>query len=146
MSIVLDTVQPITKAGRAERIYLVFVRLVSVLCLVATVGYWAGLSGISDFFGVAALGSSNTSLSAMNVSLAALFPVAMLGLWLRARWGVAIWVGILVAQILAHGGAPSIFEAKPSLIVTNLGLLAALALICGYMIYSRYIVAEAMTR
>ncbi|MEO0543738.1 MAG: DUF6163 family protein [Pseudomonadota bacterium] len=146
MSIVLDTVQPITKAGRAERIYLVFVRCASFLCLIGTIGCWAGLSGISSFYGVAALGTQVAAISGLDVSLAALFPVAMLGLWLRARWGVAIWIAVLLLQIVAYGALPGIFGDNMPLVMMNAALLAALAIVGGYLIYSRYVAAEAMSR
>ncbi|MEO1701761.1 MAG: DUF6163 family protein [Pseudomonadota bacterium] len=146
MSIVLDTVQPITKAGRAERVYLVFVRLVSLLCLISSVGYWSGLSGASDFYGVAALGTATVPVSALNVAMAALFPVAMLGLWLRARWGVAIWVGLLLVQIIVHLMAPATFGERLSMVIADVALLFAFALIAGYLVYSRYVAAESMSR
>ena len=146
MSIVLDTVQPLTKAGRAERTYALFVRMASILCFVSTIGYWAGLSGASGFYGVAALGTDQVSVSALDVLFAVMFPVAMLGLWLRARWGVAVWVGLLLMQIFAHAFAPTVFGERLSLVIVNLVLLALLTIVGSYLIYSRYVAAESMSQ
>ncbi|MEL6920064.1 MAG: DUF6163 family protein [Pseudomonadota bacterium] len=138
MSIVLDTqVKATPRTGTAELIYLWFLRLMAGLCLLTTLAIWAGLSGISDAAGIAQLGSSPTAVAALDVCLAVLFPIAMLGLWLRTRWGVAIWLITLVSQILAHTLTANIFGEKSHVVVANTVALVAFALVAAFLFYRR---------
>lgn len=72
-------------------LYVVFLRIVAFACLWFALQYWAMLVGYSaDGMGRFDLLSLPWRVAAC--SLAVLFPVAALGLWLTSSWGPVIWV------------------------------------------------------
>ncbi|MEO1745394.1 MAG: DUF6163 family protein, partial [Pseudomonadota bacterium] len=124
--------------GIAETAYLWFVRLMAVLSLMATVGYWAGLSGFSNFFNVEPFGTQAVPITVLHVSLALLAPVAMLGLWLRTRWGATIWLFGLIAQVLAHTVWADTFGVRWNVVTANMISIAAFVLIAGVLAFVRW--------
>ena len=65
-------------------------------------------------------------------TLAVLYPVAGIGLWLLASWGSVIWVLLTLVEIIMHLGFPQLFggDLMPvALNLTGLMLLAILRII-----------------
>jgi hypothetical protein len=60
-----------------------------------------------------------------STSLAVLFPVASLGLWLTVSWGPVVWVLAAGGQILMYGFLPQIFGANRLVILLH-AMVAAL--------------------
>ena len=61
---------------------------------------------------------------AATATLAVLYPVAGVGLWMTASWGAVIWALIVLTGGIMHIGLPSIFgEAGPFLFLNAFGLL-----------------------
>ncbi|MEM1376319.1 MAG: DUF6163 family protein [Pseudomonadota bacterium] len=138
MSIKLDTrVRTTSRTGVAELVYLWFVRLMAGICLLATLSCWSGLAGINQSLGIGQLGTQSTAVTALNITLAVLFPIAMLGLWLRTRWGVAVWIITLLGQIVAHTFGATIFSANNSLVLANAAAIVAWILVVGFLFYRR---------
>ncbi len=68
-------------------------------------------------------------LQAATIVLAVSNLVAGVGLWLRVGWGVVVWVGAALFEIVIHVFYPSYFGLNPLIIVFHaLTLLAYAAL------------------
>ena len=65
-------------------------------------------------------------------TLAVLYPVAGIGLWLLASWGSVIWVLLTLVEMVMHLGFPHLFGGEMlavSLNLAGLGLLAMLRIV-----------------
>jgi hypothetical protein len=60
-------------------------------------------------------------------TLAVVFPVASLGLWLTVSWGPVVWVLAAGLQVLMHGVLPEIFGSNKLIVLTH-GLVALMYL------------------
>lgn len=103
---------------RAETVFIVFLRLVAVICLVVGLKYWIALIGFFDYapwrFDLMPL---HWQLAA--TSLAVIFPVAATGLWLAVSWGPVIWVAGAVIECVMYGAYPLLFGHEPIVIVLH---------------------------
>ncbi len=62
-------------------------------------------------------------------TLAVLYPVAGIGLWLLASWGTVIWVLVAVVEAVMHLGFPHLFGGDLLTVILNtLGLAVLVAL------------------
>lgn len=109
-------------------------RLVGGLLFLAGLYYWIRLVGIYDdplwrfdlmplWWRVAA------------PVLAVLYPVAGVGLWMTASWGVVIWVLAATVEVIMHVGFPQLFGGDIRFVVAHLigfAFLAALRLIAFF--------------
>ncbi|GEO84605.1 hypothetical protein GCM10007920_23550 [Ciceribacter naphthalenivorans] len=107
---------------------MVFLRLVAVACLWFALQYWAMLVGYS-LNGQSRFDLLNLPWQVAAVSLAVLFPVAALGLWMAVSWGPVIWALAAIAQILMYWVWSDIFGLN-NLVVT---MHAVVALV--YMVF-----------
>ena len=87
-----------------------FLRIVALGCL------WYGLHLWGDLIGYTANGTLRfdllgTDVKAANATLAVLYPVAAIGLWLRGAWGPVIWTAAAAMEITMHQMFPEIFGA-----------------------------------
>ncbi|MBO0661466.1 DUF6163 family protein [Jiella sp. MQZ9-1] len=65
-------------------------------------------------------------------TLAVLYPVAGIGLWMTAGWGAVIWVLIVIIEMVMHLGFPALFGTNLLGLAAHglgLALLAALRVI-----------------
>ena len=76
-----------------------FLRLVSIYCLVAGVGYWAQLSGYYEGM-LWRFDLMPWQWKVASVSLAMLYPVASTGLWMMVSWGPVIWFVAALGETL----------------------------------------------
>ncbi|WP_147179369.1 MULTISPECIES: DUF6163 family protein [Alphaproteobacteria] len=111
-----------------EILFVVFLRLVAVACLWFALQYWAMLVGYS-LNGQSRFDLLNLPWQVAAVSLAVLFPVAALGLWMAVSWGPVIWALAAIAQILMYWVWSDIFGLN-NLVVT---MHAVVALV--YMVF-----------
>ena len=77
---------------------LILLRIVSMLLLAFSVGYWSKLIGLAD--AEVRFDTLTTAWKIAATSLVVLQPVAALGLWGGWHWGIVLWV--LVAVIGIH--------------------------------------------
>ncbi len=88
-----------------------FHRIVAVYCLVFGVTYWVRLIGIYDGplwrFDLMPL-----HWQLASASLAALFPVAAIGLWMMVSWGPVIWLAAAAGEVIMHFGFPQLYRLQ----------------------------------
>jgi hypothetical protein len=115
---------PAIESGLLDTIYMVFMRVVAVSCLLSALYYWGRLTGYSVG------GNFRFDLLAPHwqlaiASLSVLFPVAALGLWLGAAWGVVIWCLAAGAEVLMYHVLTNLFGTRP-FVVLLYGFVAVL--------------------
>lgn len=110
-----------------ETLFVVFLRIVALGCLWLGLQYWAMLVGYS-MSGSGRFDLLNLPWRTAAASLAVIFPVAALGLWLAGAWGPVIWVIAAGTQILMYGFWTNVFGSD-TLIVAMHGLVAVVYLI-----------------
>lgn len=91
--------------------FVLFLRLVALSCLWFGLQYWAMLVGYS-LNGQARFDLLSVSWKIAGATLAVIFPVAALGLWLAASWGAVIWTIAAITQILMYGVWKSTYGAN----------------------------------
>lgn len=96
------------KRSATELLYLVFLRLVAISCFWFGLQYWAMLTGYS-LNGHGRFDLVSLQWRVAGASLAVIFPVAALGLWIGAKWGAVIWVIGAGAQIAMYKIWPNIY-------------------------------------
>ncbi len=86
-------------------------KLIGLVLLAFSIGYWARLVGIFD----AAIGFDTlpSYWKAAGAALVILMPIAALGLWGNAKWGVVVWMLVVIIEIVMYGFYPQLFgEAR----------------------------------
>jgi hypothetical protein len=114
----------IPKRTLTDILFILFLRLVAVSCLWFGLQYWAMLVGYS-LVGAGRFDLLSLPWKVASTSLAVLFPVASLGLWLTVSWGPVVWVLAAGGQILMYGFLPQIFGANHLVILLH-AMVAAL--------------------
>jgi len=105
----------VPKRSLIETLFVVFLRTVAIACLWFGLEYWGMLVGYSlDGLGRFDLLSLPWRVAAS--SLAVIFPVAALGLWLAVSWGPVMWALGAGTQMLMYGLWPEIFGHNPLVI------------------------------
>ncbi len=101
---------------------LILLRLVALLMLAFSVGYWAKLVGLSD-----AAVRFDTLPNAWKVAATALVvlqPVTALGLWGGWHWGIVLWILVALIEFSMYGLNPAIFGQSNMLLVFHAAGLA----------------------
>ncbi|NLS03107.1 hypothetical protein HGP14_06935 [Rhizobium sp. P32RR-XVIII] len=115
------------KRTLTDILFILFLRLVAISCFCLGLQYWAMLVGYS-LAGAGRFDLLSLPWKVAATSLAVLFPVAALGLWLTVSWGPVLWVLAAGGQILMYGMLPETFGAN-RLIVLLHGVVALLYLV-----------------
>nr|CAD6419013.1 transmembrane protein [Rhizobium sp. Q54] len=89
----------VPKRTLTQILFVVFLRLVAVTCLWFGLQYWAMLVGYS-LGGRARFDLLSLPWQVAAPSLAVLFPIASLGLWLTVSWGPVLFALAAVTQVL----------------------------------------------
>lgn len=97
-----------TKPSLADLLFVLFLRLAAVICLMFGVEYWAMLTGYS-LGGRARFDLLALPWRVAATALSVMFPVAALGLWLTVSWGPVIWLFAAGAQVAMYTVWPDIF-------------------------------------
>lgn len=122
-----------TKPSLGAVTFVWFHRLVALFCLVVGADYWASLIGF--YSGAAArFDLMPVYLQVTSTSLAMLFPVAAVGLWMVVSWGPVIWVAAALTEIAMYVGFPQLFGQKPLVILSHLAV-ATLYLLFRIILY-----------
>ncbi|MCC2609278.1 DUF6163 family protein [Neorhizobium sp. Rsf11] len=110
-----------------EILYVIFLRMIALICFWFGLQYWAMLVGYS-LHGMARFDLLSLPWKVAASSLAVLFPVASLGLWLAVSWGPVLWAIAAVTQVLMYMVWPEIFGYN-RLVPLMHGLVAALYIV-----------------
>ncbi len=95
-----------------------FLRLVSIYCLVAGVGYWAQLSGYYEGM-LWRFDLMPWQWKVASVSLAMLYPVASTGLWMMVSWGPVIWFVAALGETLMFTVFSNYFFYRPQVAIIH---------------------------
>lgn len=85
-----------------------FLRIVALGCLWYGLQLWGNLIGYSNG-GTLRFDLLGTDMKAANATLAVLYPVAAIGLWLRGAWGPVIWTAAATMEVTMHQVFPETF-------------------------------------
>ncbi len=116
-----------------ELLFVFFMRMIAVTCFWFGMQYWAMLVGYS-LEGRARFDLLNLPWRAAAPTLAVLFPVASLGLWLAVSWGPVLWALAAGTQLLMYQVWPEIF-GQGLLISLMHGLVTAIYVLFRVAIY-----------
>lgn len=108
----------VPKLSLSEILFAVLLRLIAVSCLWFGLNYWGLLIGFSSS-GSGRFDLLSVPWRAAAVTLAVVYPVAALGLWLLVSWGPVLWVVAAATETVMFGFYPQIFGDKPQLIVLH---------------------------
>lgn len=112
----------IPKLLLSETLFAVLLRVVAASCLWFGLNYWAMLIGYSSS-GAGRFDLLSVPWRTAAVSLAVVYPVAALGLWLLVSWGPVLWVVAATTETVMFGFYPDVFGGKPQLVILH-GLVA----------------------
>lgn len=116
--------------------FMLFLRLVALACLLFGIQYWGHLTGYL-LEGRARFDLLNLPWKVAGASLAVLFPVSALGLWLTSSWGPVVWVIAAGGQIVMYTVWPEIFGTNWLIVLMNGAIMA---------IYAAFRIALALRR
>jgi hypothetical protein len=102
----------------------ILLRIVSLACLWYALHIWAALIGYS-MGGSMRFDLVNTDLKAAGATLAILYPVAAIGLWLQGSWGPVIWTAAALVEFAMHEVYSDTFGRDPMKVVLIVAIAAA---------------------
>ncbi|MDY6961446.1 MULTISPECIES: DUF6163 family protein [Pseudorhizobium] len=114
----------VPKRTLTEILYVVFLRLVAVTSLWFGLQYWGMLVGYS-LDGQGRFDLLTVPWQVAAPTLAVVFPVAALGLWLAVSWGPVLWALAAIVQFLMYETWSEIFGTNTFVLLFH-GLVAAL--------------------
>jgi len=117
----------VPKRSLTEILYVIFLRMIALACFWFGLQYWAMLVGYS-LKGMARFDLLTLPWKVAATSLAVLFPVASLGLWLTVSWGPVLWALAAASQVSMYVMWPDIFGHN-RLVPLLHGLVAVLYII-----------------
>ncbi|MEM6461901.1 MAG: DUF6163 family protein [Pseudomonadota bacterium] len=79
-----------------------FHRIIAIFCLIAGLRYWSLLIGIAEG-GAWRFDLLPVHWKIAAASLAVLWPVAGIGLWMIVSWGPVVWLVAALIEIAMHG-------------------------------------------
>jgi hypothetical protein len=111
-----------------ELLMTIFLRMVAAACLYFAFEIWSDLVGYGSG-GALRIDLLDTDQQAAVATLAVLYPVAAIGLWLRGSWGPVVWTVAALVEIARHESLPgSISAATSTLLMIGSTALVYLAL------------------
>ena len=113
-----DDSQPLPRVTLLEILFVVFLRLVAASCFAFGLFYWGKLVGFTDGGGMR-FDLMTTPWKIAATTLAVLFPVASLGLWLSVSWGPVLWFIAASAELSMYTIWPELFEPRPMVLVMH---------------------------
>lgn len=96
-----------------ELLMTIFLRMVAAACLYFAFEIWSDLIGYGSE-GALRIDLLDTDQQAAVATLAVLYPVAAIGLWLRGSWGPVVWTVAAVVEIARHESLPGSLAAATS--------------------------------
>jgi hypothetical protein len=111
-----------------ELLMTILLRMVAAACLWFAFRIWSDLIGYGAG-GALRIDLLDTDQQAAVATLAVLYPVAAIGLWLRGSWGPVVWTVAAIVEIARHESQAGGFEkATPTLLMIASTVLLYLAL------------------
>lgn len=111
-----------------ELLMTILLRMVAAACLYFAFEIWSGLIGYGAGGGLR-IDLLDTDQQAAVATLAVLYPVAAIGLWLRGSWGPVVWTVAAIVEIARHESLPGSFTtATPSILMIGSTAVLYLAL------------------
>jgi hypothetical protein len=111
-----------------ELLMTILLRMVAAACLYYAFVIWSDLIGYGSG-GALRIDRLDTDQQAAVATLAVLYPVAAVGLWLRGSWGPVVWTLAAAIEVARHESLPgSISAATPTMLVIGSTALLYLAL------------------
>jgi hypothetical protein len=113
-----------------ELLMTILLRLVAVACLWFALNIWSDLIGYGSK-GILRFDLLSPDMQAASASLAVLYPVAAIGLWLKGSWGPLIWTLAAAVEIARHESFPGIYGTSTQtllMMAATVALYAALRL------------------
>ena len=104
-----------------DTLYVLFLRMMAIICLWFALQYWAMLTGFS-LDGRGRFDLLPPAWKAASTALAVLFPVSAVGLWLLVSWGPVIWLIAAATEIAMHEVYPSIFGINRLLVIMHVAV------------------------
>lgn len=101
-----------TRTTLPSLLMLLLMRIVAVGCLWYGLKIWGEIIGYSEG-GALRFDLLTTDVKAAKATLAVLYPVAAVGLWLRGPWGPVIWGVMAAMELFMHQYHADIFGAEP---------------------------------
>jgi hypothetical protein len=100
-----------------ELLMTIFLRLVAASCLYFAFGIWSDLIGYGSG-GALRIDLLDRDVQAVVATLAVLYPVAAIGLWLKGSWGPVVWTVAALVEIARHESLPvTLSSATPTLLM-----------------------------
>ncbi len=127
----------VPKHSLSEILFGIFLRLVAVSCLWFGLRYWGMLVGFS-YRGQGRFDLLPPAWKAASASLAVVFPVAAVGLWLQVSWGPVIWILAAAIEIAMHEAFPSIFGANRLVVIMHCLVASMFVLFRAAIFWQRY--------
>lgn len=122
-----DSLTP-PKPSLTALLFVIFLRLVALVCLFFGVQYWAMLTGYL-LEGRARFDILTLPWRVAGSGMAVLYPVAAIGLWLTVSWGPVIWAIVAGAQVAMYTVWPQIFGFQIPVVVLNAAIAAIFAVL-----------------
>ena len=116
-----------------ELAFAVFQRVIAIFCLIAGIRYWALLIGILDA-GVWRFDLLPVHWKIAAATLAVLWPVAGIGLWMVVSWGPVIWLVAAATEVVMHSAFSEIYGTRLLLIGAH-GTVAAVYIVFRIALY-----------
>jgi len=98
-------------------LYVAFLRILAVFCLVNALVYWAQLIGISGRNDLR-FDELDANARMSYTALAVVLPFAGLGLWFTSSWGIAVWLASALTQIAMHSYWTALYGERPLLLAS----------------------------
>ncbi|APH72983.1 DUF6163 family protein [Aquibium oceanicum] len=110
---------PVLRPALIDSLFEAFLRIVAAYCLLFGVFYWVRLIGIYP----GALWRFDTmpiEWQVASVVLAALFPIAGIGLWMTASWGPVIWFICAATEVVMFQAMSPIFGERQLIVASHI--------------------------
>lgn len=134
-----DDSSQLLRPSLASLLYVIFLRLVAISCLWFGLEYWALLVGYSAG-GHGRFDLLDLSARSAATTLAVVFPVAALGLWLASSWGSVMWAIAAGLQVSMFVFWTDVFGEQP------LVVLAHVAVVLVYLLFQAVLWFESRHR
>lgn len=105
-----------------DRLYLIFIALVTLICILGTVDYWSLIMGISKG-GAYRFDIAPTHWRVAGTVLCLLMPLTALGIWFQTGFGPWGWLLITIIHFFMYGVMDDYFGTRPILLGVNIVIL-----------------------
>lgn len=112
----------VTRRTLTEILFILYMRLIALVCFAFSLEYWAMLSGYA-MEGKGRFDLLTFPWQVASAGLATLFPVAAVGLWLTVSWGPVIWFLAAATQASMYLIWPEIFGHNILVVTLNAAIL-----------------------